>query len=90
LVQSSSIGLVLGSCGILNLGKLHKSIVFLHVDPHNFPKRREQHFKVFTLGSFCGEVHNEECLARSDVSAAIFFFASDTTISTSELGAELL
>jgi len=65
---------------ILNVGKLHKSEVFLHVDAHKLSKRGKEHFEVFTFGRFLVKIDNEEGFVGDNLFAAIVFFALDTSI----------
>jgi hypothetical protein len=80
LVKFSSVRCFFRLGCILNVGKLHKSEVLLHVDAHKLSERGEEHFKIFALGRFLVKVHNKEGFVGDNLFAPIVFFALDASI----------
>jgi hypothetical protein len=88
LIQLPSIRRIPGLCRILNIGKLHKRIIPLHINPQQLSKFTKQHFQILPLGRFFREVDDEKRFIGLNIFPPIVFFALDASVSTSKFDAK--
>jgi hypothetical protein len=63
---------------------LDKSIVLLHVDPHQFSKGLKEHLQVFTFGAFFVKIDHKQGFGGRNITTTVIFLAFDASIATSE------
>jgi len=87
LIQFAPIRGRLGPGRLFDGPKLDESVIFLHVDSHEFPKRFEEHLKIFSFRLGFVEVHHEQGFRGCDHLFAFIFLALDPSIPACEFGA---
>jgi hypothetical protein len=88
LIQFTTIDFFLGPRGIGNVFELHKCIVALHFNAHQFTIGFEEHAQIIALGGLFVKVHHEQRFRWTNLFAAIVFLSLDASVATSKFSAK--
>lgn len=88
LIHLAPVGVILGPGRLVDCLELHKGVVFLHVDSHQFSIGLKEHFQILLPCLFGVKIDHKECLIGENRFAAFVFLALDASIPTRKFGAD--
>ena len=88
LIQLAPVGVILGPCRLLDRPELHKGILRLHVNAHQFAVGLKEHLQVFLSGRFLVVIDDKQGVVGHNRLVASVFLALDASIPACKFGTD--